>query len=130
MANGKLGPVSVRIIEFVKENPNVHAGEIARRLGKGRGGSTRETIRRLLEDGYLSRGKKYYAPGAKGHAVHPLKYTGKSYESGYDFTTSKRAARIQQRIAEGLEQDAQLNESIVWAGKAIRSMVEIGRGIA
>ncbi|AIO24971.1 winged helix-turn-helix domain-containing protein [Burkholderia cepacia] len=130
MAHGKLGPVSIKIIEFVKANPGIHAGEIARRLGKGRSGSTRETIRRLLEDGYLSRGKKYHAPSAKGYAVHPLKYTGKSYESGYDFATSKRSARIRQLIAEGLEQDAQLNESIIWAGQAIRAMVEIGRASA
>ncbi|RQS85153.1 winged helix-turn-helix domain-containing protein [Burkholderia seminalis] len=124
MADGKVGPVSKKIIEFVRANPGIHAGEIARRLGKGRGGSARETIRHLIEDGYLAKGEKRRAPTAKGHAVHPLKYTGKSYEGGYEFTTSKRAARIQQRIAEEREQQAQLNESIVWAGKVIRAMVQ------
>ncbi|MCA8045504.1 winged helix-turn-helix domain-containing protein [Burkholderia arboris] len=114
----------MKIIEFVKENPGIHAGEIARRLGKGRGGSTRETIRHLIADGYLAKGETVLAASAKGHAVHPLKYTGKEYESGYDTIGSKRMARIQQRIVEDLEQETLLNESILWAGKAIRAMVD------
>ncbi len=127
MANGKLGPVSVKIVEFVTANPGIHAGEITRRLGKGSTGSTRELIRNLLEAGYLVRGEKFYAPSAKGHAVHPLHYTGKPYQPGYDTGGSARAARIQQRIADEREQEAQLNESIVWAGTVIRAMVEGAR---
>lgn len=130
MAHGKLGPVSVKIIEFVKANPGIHSGEIARRLGKGRGGSTRETIRKLLDDGYLAKGEKFVAPSAKGHAVHPLKYTGKPFEVGYGSNGSDRYTRIQQRIVEDLERETQLNESIVWAAQAIRAMVEIGRASA
>ncbi|WP_027813345.1 winged helix-turn-helix domain-containing protein [Burkholderia cenocepacia] len=124
MAHGKLGPVSVKIVEYVKANPGIHAGEITRRLGKGSTGSTRELIRHLLEAGYLVRGEQVYAPGAKGHAVHPLTYTGKPYQAGYDTGGSARAARIQQRIAEERAQEAQLNESVVWAGKVICAMVQ------
>ncbi|AOK33945.1 winged helix-turn-helix domain-containing protein [Burkholderia cenocepacia] len=124
MAHGKLGPVSVKIVEYVKANPGIHAGEITRRLGKGSTGSTRELIRHLVEAGYLVRGNKAYVPGAKGHAVHPLTYTGKTYQAGYDTGGSARSARIQQRIAEEREQEAQLNESIVWAAKVICAMVQ------
>ncbi|NDV77099.1 winged helix-turn-helix domain-containing protein [Burkholderia cenocepacia] len=130
MANGKVGPVSVRIIEFVKANPGIHAGEIARRLGKGRDGSVRETIRRLIDEGYFAKGEKRVMPSSKGHAVAPLKYTGKAYDSGYDSGGSPRSARIQDRLAAEREEQARLNESIVWAGKAIRAMVDFGRAAA
>ncbi|HHT8903040.1 TPA: hypothetical protein ACT5CR_006027 [Burkholderia cenocepacia] len=117
----------MKIVEFVKANPGIHAGEITRRLGKGSTGSTRELIRNLLEAGYLVRGEKLYAASAKGHAVHPLQYTGKPYQAGYDFGSSARSDRIQQRIAEERKQEARLNESIVWAGTVIRAMVEGAR---
>jgi len=127
MANGKVGPVSVRIIEFVKANPGIHAGEITRRLGKGRAGSVRETIRRLIDEGYFAKGEKRVVPSSKGHAVSPLRYTGKEYRSGYDSGGSLRCDRIKDRLAAEREEEARLNESILWAGTVIRAMVDSGR---
>ncbi|AXF20523.1 hypothetical protein CUJ89_08545 [Burkholderia pyrrocinia] len=127
---GKVGPISKQIIECVKANPGAHASEVARLLGMSQGGGPRETIRNLISSGYLVRGKQKVVPGSKGHAVSPLHYTGKPFEIGYDSTGSERWQRIQQRIAADIERERRLAESAVWAGKAIRAMVDVGRASA
>ncbi|MBN3747111.1 winged helix-turn-helix domain-containing protein [Burkholderia contaminans] len=130
MADGKVGPVSKQIIECVKANPGIHAGEIARRLGLSLGGGPRETIRNLIAAGYLKRGEKVTAAGTKGHAASPLMYTGKRFKGFDKWAGSDRWRRIQERIAAEAARERQAIESIEWAERAIRAMVETGRAAA
>ncbi|HGL4258694.1 winged helix-turn-helix domain-containing protein [Burkholderia multivorans] len=127
MEVGKVGPISKQIIECVIAHPGIHAGEVARKLGLSQGGGPRQTIRNLIAAGYLVRGEKMAGAGSKGHAAAPLRYTGKPFTLGHDGSGSTRWSRIQQRIANEMEKDRRSMESIEWAGKAIRAMVDVGR---
>ncbi|PRH10992.1 hypothetical protein [Burkholderia multivorans] len=130
MEVGKVGAISKQIIECVIANPGIHAGEVVRKLGLSQGGGPRQTIRTLIAAGYLVRSEKKLGAGSKGHAASPLKYTGKPFVLGHDGMGSKRWMRTQQRIEKEMEKERQAMESINWAGKAIRAMVDVGRAAA
>ena len=130
MADGKVGPVSKKIIECVKANPGIHAAEIARVLGISQGGGMRATVRALISNGYLSRTEVEGVPHGLFHTALPLKYTGKPFEGFNEGGISKRSRQIQERIASQIEKEARLAESAAWAGKAIRAMVDAGRDAA
>lgn len=130
MADGKVGPVSKKIIECVQANPGIHAAEIARVLGIGQGGGMRGTVRKLISDGYLSRIEVEGVPHGVFHTALPLKYTGKPFEGFNEGGISKRSQQMQERIAAQIEREKRLAESAAWAGKAIRAMVDAGRAAA
>ncbi|HEM7896993.1 TPA: winged helix-turn-helix domain-containing protein [Burkholderia cenocepacia] len=130
MADGKVGPVSKKIIECVWANPGIHAAEIARVLGISQGGGMRGTVRTLISDGYLSRIEVEGVPHGVFHTALPLKYTGKPFEGFNEGGISKRSQQIQERIAAQIEREKRLAESAAWAGKAIRAMVDAGRAAA
>ncbi|VWC91176.1 hypothetical protein BLA18112_03332 [Burkholderia lata] len=127
MADGKVGPVSKKIIECVKANPGIHAAEVARALGLNQGGGMRATVRKLISDGYLTRTEVEGVPQGVFHTALPLKYTGKPFEAFNEGAISKRSQQIQDRIAAQIEREQRLAESAAWAGQAIRAMVDIGR---
>ncbi|UEP49632.1 winged helix-turn-helix domain-containing protein [Burkholderia ambifaria] len=127
MADGKVGPVSKKIIECVKANPGIHAAEVARVLGLNQGGGMRATVRKLISDGYLARGEVEGVPQGVFHTALPLKYTGKPFEGFNEGSISKRSQQIQDRIAAQIEREQRLAESAAWAGRAIRAMVDVGR---
>ncbi|KVX33416.1 hypothetical protein WT32_02410 [Burkholderia anthina] len=131
MADGKVGPVSKKIIECVKANPGIHAARIARVLGlKQDGGGLRATVRKLISDGYLSRMAVDGVPDGVFHTALPLEYTGKPFKGFNEAGISKRSRQIQERIAADIEKEQRLAESAAWAGKAIRAMVDAGRAAA
>ncbi|MCA8037868.1 winged helix-turn-helix domain-containing protein [Burkholderia arboris] len=130
MADGKVGPVSKKIIECVKANPGIHAAEIARVLGINQGGGMRATVRKLISDGYLSRIEIEGVPQGVFHTALPLEYTGKPFVGFNEGSISKRSQQIQERIAAQIEREKRLAESAAWAGKAIRAMVDAGRAAA
>lgn len=130
MADGKVGPASKKIIECVKANPGIHAARAARMLGVAPGGGFRGTVRKLILDGYLTRIEVDGVPPDLIHTALPLKYTGKPFEVGGEGAVSKRSRQIQERIAAQIEKERRLAESAVWAGKAIRAMVDVGRAAA
>lgn len=127
MADGKVGPVSKKIIECVKANPGIHAAQVARVLGVNEGGGMRATVRKLISDGYLTRIEVEGVPHGVFHTALPLKYTGKPFEGFNEGGISKRSRQIQERIAAQIEREKRLAESAAWAGKAIRAMVDAGR---
>ncbi|CAB3750893.1 hypothetical protein GQ57_16030 [Burkholderia sp. MSh2] len=124
---GKVGPVSKKIIECVKANSGIHAAQVARVLGLNQGGGMRATVRKLISDGYLSRIEVEGVPPGLFHTALPLEYTGKPFDVSGEGTVSKRSRQIQERIAAQIEKERRLAESAVWAEKAIRAMVEVGR---
>ncbi|OXI42466.1 winged helix-turn-helix domain-containing protein [Burkholderia aenigmatica] len=130
MADGKVGPVSKKIIECVKANQGIHAAEVARVLGLNQGGGMRGMVRKLISDGYLSRIEAEGVPPGVFHTALPLKYTGKPFEGFNEGGISKRSKQIQERIAAQIEREKRLAESAAWAGKAIRAMVDAGRAAA
>ena len=130
MADGKVGPVSKKIIECVKANPGIHAAEVARVLGLNQGGGMRATVRKLISDGYLSRIEVAGVPHGLFHTALPLKYTGKPFEGFNEGGISRRSQQIQERITAQIEREQRLAESAAWAGKAIRAMVDAGRAAA
>ncbi|HDR8962507.1 TPA: winged helix-turn-helix domain-containing protein [Burkholderia vietnamiensis] len=130
MADGKVGPVSKKIIECVKANPGIHAAQVARVLGVNQGGGMRATVRKLVSDGYLTRIEVEGVPHGVFHTALPLKYTGKPFEGFNEGGISKRSRQIQERIAAQIEREKRLAESAAWAGKAIRAMVDAGRAAA
>ena len=79
MADGKVGPVSKKIIECVKANPGIHAAQVARVLGLNQEGGMRATVRKLISDGYLTRIEVEGVPHGVFHTALPLKYTGKPF---------------------------------------------------
>lgn len=130
MADGKVGPISKKIIECVKANPGIHAAQVARVLGLNQGGGMRATVRKLISDGYLSRIAVEGVPDGVFHTALPLKYTGKPFKGFNEAGISKRSRQIQERIAADIEKEQRLAESAAWAGKAIRAMVDAGRSAA
>ncbi|KWO62578.1 hypothetical protein [Burkholderia territorii] len=130
MTEGKMGPISRKILEYVKATPGTHASEVARVLGLGEGGGTRETIRTLIARGYLTRGQKKRVPGSKGHTVYPLTYTGKPFECSDDWTVSTRWQTRRDQVAATAAREAEALTSIAWAGQAIRAMVASARAAA
>ncbi len=124
---GKVGPVSKKIIECVKANPGIHAAQVARVLGINQGGGMRATVRTLISNGYLSRGKAKVVSDSQYHTATPLEYTGKSFMGFNEGGISKRSQQIQERIAAEIEREKRLVESAAWAEKAIRAMVGLGR---
>ncbi|KIP13932.1 hypothetical protein KY49_704 [Burkholderia sp. MSHR3999] len=130
MGEGKMGPISRKILECVKANPGIHASDVARQLDLGDGGGTRETIRTLIARGYLVRGTKKHVPGAKGHTVYPLTYTGKPFERSDDWAVSTRWKTRQDRMVAEAEREAQALTAIDWTGQAIRAMVASARAAA
>ncbi|VWB16153.1 hypothetical protein BLA14095_00468 [Burkholderia lata] len=130
MAEGRVGPVSKKIIECVKANQGIHAAEVARVLGLNQGGGMRGMVRKLISDGYLSRIEVEGVSHGVFHTALPLKYTGKPFEGFNEGGISKRSQQIQERIAAQIEREKRLAESAAWAGKAIRAMVDAGRAAA
>ncbi|WGS46820.1 hypothetical protein LFL97_31910 [Burkholderia sp. JSH-S8] len=131
MSEGKMGPMSRKIIECVKAHPGIHAGEVARKLGLGVGGGSRETIRTLISRGYLAKGKKRIARSARGQStVTPLTYTGKPFKCSDDWAISTRWKKHQEKVVAKIEREQQMSESVVWAGAAIRAMIGVGRAAA
>ncbi|WP_192499540.1 hypothetical protein [Burkholderia cepacia] len=124
---GKVGPVSKKMIECVKANPGIHAAGMARALGLSQGGGMRGMVRKLISDGYLSRIEVEGVPSGLFHKALPLKYTGKPFDVSGEGAVSKRSRQIQERIAAQIERERRLAESAVWAEKAIRAMVDVGR---
>lgn len=130
MADGKVGPVSKKIIECVKANPGIHAAQVARVLGMSQGGGMRATVRKLISDGYLSRIDVDGVPYGLFNTALPLKYTGKPFRCLNEAGISKRSQQIQERIAADIEREQRRAESSAWAAKAIRAMVDGGRAAA
>ncbi|MGU7780511.1 winged helix-turn-helix domain-containing protein [Burkholderia sp. PU8-34] len=124
MAEGKMGPLSRKIIECVQTQPGIHAGEVTRTLKLSSGGSTREIIRRLISRGYLAAGTKRIL---KGCVITPLTYTGKSFEGTDDWALSGRWQKHQEKVAAQIAYQEQAGAAIASVSKAIRAMIDVGR---